>query len=50
MSRIIEEKIDNFKFTGGFDADGHILMPLTQGRVLIPYRANAIRMKVDDKD
>jgi hypothetical protein len=32
MSRIIEEKIDKLKFTGGVDADGHILKRKTCGK------------------
>ena len=51
MSRIIEEKIDKLKFTGGVDADGHILeaADLWEKYCDPKYRATAVRMKVDDQ-
>lgn len=51
MSRIIEEKINKLKFTGGVDADGHIMeaQDLWEKYCDPKYRATAVRMKVDEQ-
>ena len=51
MSRIIEEKIDKLKFTGGVDADGHILEAedLWEKYCDPKYRTTAIRIKGDEQ-
>jgi hypothetical protein len=51
MSRIIEEKLDKLKFTGGVDADGHILEAedLWEKYCDPKYRTTAIRIKGDEQ-
>jgi len=51
MARVLEEKIDKLKFSGGVDADGHILeaADLWEKYSEAKYRSTAVRLKVDDK-